>query len=188
MAIDLQGADFGKEVTYGDKTYGYGGSTIFLDRDNGSLKGYQERGYAGEINNLLLRALQSGDKSIIAEAANTVVEEAIDSVFNKEGSDFQRLLKKKMPHSISGHTSAVNMANIMTQEEYYEEKNKQAELEKSGNADYRKILVSDINSFGVQLSREVVESYLKAKRPDNPKHNEDNEDNKDKKKRKKEKR
>ena len=185
VAIDLQGAEFGKEVTYGDKTYGYGGSTIFLDRDNGSLKGYQERGYAGEINNLLLRALKSGDKFKIAEAANTVVEEAIDSVFNKEGSDFQRLLKKKMPHSISGHTSAVNMANIMTQEEYYEEKNKQAELEKSGNADYRKILVSDINSFGVQLSRKVVESYLKAKRPDNPKNNEDNEDNKDKKKRKK---
>lgn len=172
VVIDTQGVMFGKNVTYGDKTYGYQGKAIYLDRDNGSLKGYQERGYSGEINNLLVSALKSGEISRIKEAADTVVEKAINSVNYKEGADYQRLMKKKMPHSISGHTSAVNMANIMTQEEYNEEKKKQAELEKSGNADYRKLLVSDINSFGVQLSRDVVESYLRAKKPNDPKHNE----------------
>lgn len=173
VVIDTQGVQFGKNVTYGDKTYGYQGKAIYLDRDNGSLKGYQERGYAGEINNGLVNALQSGDVSGIEKAAETVVEKAINSVNYKEGSDYQRLLKKKMPHSISGHTSAVNMANIMTQEEYNEEKEKQAKLEESGNADYRKLLFSDINSFGVQLSKDVVESYLKAKKPDDPKHKQD---------------
>ena len=172
VVIDTQGVQFGKNVTYGDKTYGYQGKAIYLDKDNGSLKGYQERGYSGEINNLLVSALQSGEISKIEEAADTVVEKAINSVNYKEGSDFQRLLKKKMPHSISGHTSAVNMANIMTQEEYDEEKKKQAKLGESGNADYRKLLFSDINSFGVQLSKEVVENYLKAKKPDNPKKDE----------------
>lgn len=172
VVIDTQGVQFGKNVTYGDKTYGYQGKAIYLDRDNGSLKGYQERGYAGEINNGLVNALQSGDISGIEKAAETVVEKAINSVNYKEGSDFQRLLKKKMPHSISGHTSAVNMANIMTQEEYNEEKEKQAKLGESGNADYRKLLFSDINSFGVQLSKEVVENYLKAKKPDDPKQDE----------------
>lgn len=166
VVIDTQGVQFGRNVTYGDKTYGYQGKAIYLDRDNGSLKGYQERGYAGELNNKLVSALQSGDISGIEKAAETVVEKAINSVNYKEGSDYQRLLKKKMPHSISGHTSAVNMANIMTQEEYNEEKEKQAKLGESGNADYRKLLFSDINSFGVQLSREVVEDYLKAKKPD----------------------
>ena len=173
VVIDTQGVQFGKNVTYGDKTYGYQGKAIYLDRDNGSLKGYQERGYAGEINNGLVNALQSGDVSDIEKAAETVVEKAINSVNYKEGSDYQRLLKKKMPHSISGHTSAVNMANIMTQEEYDEEKKKQAKLGESGNADYRKLLFSDINSFGVQLSKDVVESYLKAKKPDDPKHKQD---------------
>ena len=172
VVIDTQGVQFGKNVTYGDKTYGYQGKAIYLDKDNGSLKGYQERGYSGEINNLLVSALQSGEISKIEEAADTVVEKAINSVNYKEGSDYQRLLKKKMPHSISGHTSAVNMANIMTQEEYDEEKKKQAKLGESGNADYRKLLFSDINSFGVQLSKEVVENYLKAKKPDNPKKDE----------------
>lgn len=172
VVIDTQGVKFGKDVTYGDKTYGYLGKAIYLDRDNGSLKGYQERGYAGEINNGLVRALQSGDISKIEEAADTVVEEAINSVNYKEGSDYERLLKKKMPHSISGHTSAVNMANIMTQEEYNEEKEKQAKAEESGNADYRKLLISDINSFGVQLSKETVKSYLKAKKPDDSKDDE----------------
>lgn len=172
VVIDTQGVQFGKNVTYGDKTYGYQGKAIYLDRDNGSLKGYQERGYAGEINNGLVNALQSGDVSGIEKAAETVVEKAINSVNYKEGSDFQRLLKKKMPHSISGHTSAVNMANIMTQEEYDEEKKKQAKLGESGNADYRKLLFSDINSFGVQLSKEVVENYLKAKKPDDSKQDE----------------
>ena len=166
VVIDTQGVQFGRNVTYGDKTYGYQGKAIYLDRDNGSLKGYQERGYAGELNNRLVSALQSGDISGIEEAAEIVVEKAINSVNYKEGSDYQRLLKKKMPHSISGHTSAVNMANIMTQEEYNEEKEKQVKLGESGNADYRKLLFSDINSFGVQLSREVVEDYLKAKKPD----------------------
>ena len=173
VVIDTQGVQFGRDVTYGDKTYGYLGKAIYLDRDNGSLKGYQERGYSGEINNLLVSALQSGEISKIEEAADTVVEEAINSVNYKEGSDYERLLKKKMPHSISGHTSAVNMSNIMTQEEYNEEKKKQAKLEESGNADYRKLLISDINSFGVQLSKDVVESYLKAKKPDDPKHKQD---------------
>ena len=172
VVIDTQGVMFGKNVTYGDKTYGYQGKAIYLDRDNGSLKGYQERGYSGEINNLLVSALKSGEISRIKEAADAVVEKAINSVNYKEGADYQRLMKKKMPHSISGHTSAVNMANIMTQEEYNEEKKKQAELEKSGNADYRKLLVSDINSFGVQLSRDVVSDYLHAKRPDNHKKDE----------------
>ena len=172
VVIDTQGVQFGKNVTYGDKTYGYQGKAIYLDRDNGSLKGYQERGYAGEINNGLVNALQSGDVSGIEKAAETVVEKAINSVNYKEGSDYQRLLKKKMPHSISGHTSAVNMANIMTQEEYDEEKKKQAKLGESGNADYRKLLFSDINSFGVQLSKEVVENYLKAKKPDDSKQDE----------------
>lgn len=166
VVIDTQGVQFGKNVTYGDKTYGYQGKAIYLDRDNGSLKGYQDRGYAGELNNGLVNALQSGDVSKIEEAADVVVEKAINSVNYKEGSDYQRLLKKKMPHSISGHTSAVNMANIMTQEEYEEERKKQAKLKKSGNADYRKLLFSDINSFGVQLSRDVVGDYLKAKKPD----------------------
>lgn len=166
VVIDTQGVQFGKNVTYGDQTYGYQGKAIYLDRDNGSLKGYQERGYAGELNNVLVGALQSGDVSSIEKAAETVVETAINSVNYKEGADYQRLMKKKMPHSISGHTSAVNMANIMTQEEYNEEKKKQEKLKESGNADYRKLLVSDINSFGVQLSRDVVESYLKAKKPD----------------------
>lgn len=166
VVIDTQGVQFGKKVTYGDKTYGYQGKAIYLDRDNGSLKGYQERGYAGELNIGLVNALQSGEVSKIAEAAENVVEKAINSVNYKEGSDYQRLLKKKMPHSISGHTSAVNMASIMTQEEYDEEKKKQEKLKKSGNADYRKLLVSDINSFGVQLSKDVVEDYLKAKKPD----------------------
>lgn len=166
VVIDTQGVQFGRNVTYGDKTYGYQGKAIYLDRDNGSLKGYRERGYAGELNNRLVSALQSGDIPGIEEAAETVVEKAINSVNYKEGSDYQRLLKKKMPHSISGHTSAVNMANIMTQEEYNEEKEKQAKLGESGNADYRKLLFSDINSFGVQLSKEVVENYLKAKKPD----------------------
>lgn len=168
VVIETQGVQFGKNVTYGDKTYGYQGKAIYLDRDNGSLKGYQERGYAGELNNELVSALQSGDISAIKEAAETVVEAAINSVNYKEGSDYQRLLKKKMPHSISGHTSAVNMANIMTQEEYNEEKERQAKLEESGNADYRKLLISDINSFGVQLSKETVNDYLRAKKPDNP--------------------
>ena len=172
VVIETQGVQFGKNVTYGDKTYGYQGKAIYLDRDNGSLKGYQERGYAGELNNELVSALQSGDISAIKEAAETVVEAAINSVNYKEGSDYQRLLKKKMSHSISGHTSAVNMANIMTQEEYNEEKEKQAKLEESGNADYRKLLISDINSFGVQLSRETVNDYLRAKKPDDPKHDE----------------
>lgn len=168
VVIETHGVQFGKNVTYGDKTYGYQGKAIYLDRDNGSLKGYQERGYAGELNNELVSALQSGDISAIKEAAETVVEAAINSVNYKEGSDYQRLLKKKMPHSISGHTSAVNMANIMTQEEYNEEKERQAKLEESGNADYRKLLISDINSFGVQLSKETVNDYLRAKKPDNP--------------------
>lgn len=172
VVIDTQGVMFGKNVTYGDKTYGYQGKAIYLDRDNGSLKGYQERGYAGELNNVLLPALKSGDISGIEEAADTVVEKAINSVNYKEGADYQRLMKKKMPHSISGHTSAVNMANIMTQEEYNEEKEKQAKLGESGNADYRKLLISDINSFGVQLSREAVSDYLHAKKPDNPKRDE----------------
>lgn len=172
VVIDTQGVMFGNNVTYGDKTYGYQGKAIYLDRDNGSLKGYQERGYAGEINNLLVSALQSGEISKIEEAADTVVEKAINSVNYKEGSDYQRLLKKKMPHSISGHTSAVNMANIMTQEEYNKEKEMQAKNAESGNADYRKLLISDINSFGVQLSREAVSDYLHAKKPDNPKRDE----------------
>ena len=172
VVIDTQGVMFGKNVTYGDKTYGYQGKAIYLDRDNGSLKGYQERGYSGEINNLLVGALQSGEISKIEEAADIVVEKAINSVNYKEGSDYQRLLKKKMPHSISGHTSAVNMANIMTQEEYNEEKEKQAKNAESGNADYRKLLISDINSFGVQLSREAVSDYLHAKKPDNPERDE----------------
>lgn len=166
VVIDTQGVQFGKNVTYGNNTYGYQGKAIYLDRDNGSLKGYQERGYAGELNNGLVGALQSEDIPGIERAAETVVEKAINSVNYKEGFDYQRLLKKKMPHTISGHTSAVNMANIMTQGEYNEEEKKQAELGKSGNADYRKLLVSDINSFGVQLSRDVVESYLRAKKPD----------------------
>lgn len=166
VVIDTQGVQFGKNVTYGNNTYGYQGKAIYLDRDNGSLKGYQERGYAGELNNGLVGALQSGDIPGIERAAETVVEKAINSVNYKEGFDYQRLLKKKMPHTISGHTSAVNMANIMTQEGYNEEEKKQAKLGERGNADYRKLLVSDINSFGVQLSRDVVESYLKAKKPD----------------------
>ena len=90
VVIDTQGVQFGKNVTYGDQTYGYQGKAIYLDRDNGSLKGYQERGYAGEINNGLVNALQSGDISGIEKAAETVVEKAINSVNYKEGSDYQR--------------------------------------------------------------------------------------------------
>ena len=38
VVIDTQGVQFGKNVTYGDQTYGYQGKAIYLDRDNGSPK------------------------------------------------------------------------------------------------------------------------------------------------------
>lgn len=166
VVIDTQGTTFGKAVAYGDKSYGYGGKAIFLDKDNGSLGGYSERGYGGVLNNVLLSSLQGGESKRIEAAADLAVETMRDSVYFKEGADFDRLMNGKMSHSMSGKTSAVNMANIMTREEYEEEKQKQDKRRESGNADYTKLLKSDIASYGVEVSADTVRGFLNGWKAD----------------------
>lgn len=166
VVIDTQGTAFGKTVAYGDKNYGYGGKAIFLDKDNGSLGGYSERGYGDVLNNVLLSSLQGGESKRIEAAADLAVETMRDSVYFKEGSDFDRLMNGKMSHSMSGKTSAVNMANIMTRKEYEEEKQKQDKRKGSGNADYTKLLKSDIASYGVEVSADTVEGFLNGWKAD----------------------
>lgn len=166
VVIDTQGTAFGKTVSYGDKSYGYGGKAIFLDKDNGSLEGYSERGYGDVLNNVLLSSLQGGEAKRIEAAADLAVETMRDSVYFKEGSDFDRLMNGKMSQSMSGKTSAVNMANIMTREEYEEEKQKQDKNKESGNADYTKLLKSDIASYGIEVSAETVKGFLNGWKAD----------------------
>ena len=166
VVIDTQGTTFGKTVAYGDKSYGYGGKAIFLDKDNGSLGGYSERGYGDVLNNVLLSSLQNGESERIEAAADLAVETMRDSVYFKEGSDFDRLMNGKMSQSMSGKTSAVNMANIMTREEYEKEKQKQDKRAKSGNADYTKLLKSEIASYGVEVSADTVKGFLNGWKAD----------------------
>lgn len=166
VVIDTQGTTFGKIVSYGDKSYGYGGKAIFLDKDNGGLEGYSERGYGDVLNNVLLSSLQGGEAKRIEAAADLAVETMHDSVYFKEGSDFDRLMNGKMSQSMSGKTSAVNMANIMTREEYEEEKRKQDKNRESGNADYTKLLKSDIASYGIEVSAKTVEGFLNGWKAD----------------------
>lgn len=165
--IDLQGNTFGNYVTYdGGKTYkGMGGRAIYLDRDNGSLKGYSERGYHTDLNRIV-DPLKSGDSKKIIEYANDLVPEMRNSPYTKEGSDFKRLAKNKMSHSFSGSATGVNVTNIMTQEEYEREMAKP--LDKRDNL---KLLRSDIASSGIEISLDAARAYFEGKSANGNKRN-----------------
>ena len=163
--IDTQGNQFKDVVDYDGKKYGIAGNAIYLDKFNGydgkKLRGYADRGYASTLNNTLVGALQSGDSDRIKKAAVDAIAEMSNSVNNKNGSDYERLVKTKASHSINGSTLGFNPNQILSQEEYESEIAK-----KAGERDNLRLLKSDIASFGIEVSEEVVRSLFNAKAAD----------------------
>lgn len=163
VVIDTQGNKFGDTISYGDgKTYGFGGKAIYLDKNNGrSFGGYTKRGYHSEINNNIVRALNSGESEKIIEAANGLVKVMANNIRNKDGSDYKYLLKNKMPHSASGSSLGFNVHQIMSQDEY------ESEMKKNiGERDNLKILKSEIASYGAEISRRTAKDFLNSKKAD----------------------
>ena len=163
VVIDTQGNKFSDTISYGDgKTYGFGGKAIYLDKNNGkSFGGYTQRGYHSEINNNLVRALNSGESEKIIDAANGLVKVMANSIRNKDGSDYKYLLKNKMPHSASGSSLGFNVHEIMSQDEYESEMGKGI-----GERDNLKILKSEIASYGAEISRRTAKDFLNSKKAD----------------------
>lgn len=163
--IDTQGNQFKDVIDYDGKKYGIAGNAIYLDKFNGydgkKLRGYADRGYASTLNNTLVGALQSGDSDRIKKAAVDAIAEMSNSVNNKNGSDYERLVKTKASHSINGSTLGFNPNQILSQEEYESEIAK-----KAGERDNLRLLKSDIASFGIEVSEEVVRSLFNAKAAD----------------------
>lgn len=162
VVIDLQGNTFGQSKSYnsGKNSRGFGGRAIFLDRDNGSFKGYSERGYHSELNRIV-DPLKSGESKKIIRAANELVPLMANSAKNKDGPDYRKLTKNKMPHSFSGSSTGVNVANIMSEEEYEEEMAKPL-----AQRDNLKLLRSDIASVGVEISKDAARAFFEGKSAD----------------------
>lgn len=143
IVIDT-GTSFQDKVSYdGGKTYyGYGGKALFLDSGMNS-----DRGARQKINNLV-PIVQEGNEEKIREGMKGIVQREYDDVNNKDGSEFDRLMNKRMSHSMMGATIASNTAEIMSEEEY---NNSKDELKKR---------ISDIASFGIEISRSTARKYL----------------------------
>lgn len=148
IVIDT-GTHFQDKVSYdnGKTYYGYGGKALFLDRGMNSKRGARQK-----INNLV-PIVQEGDAEKIQEAMKGVVQREYDDVNHKDGAEFDRLMNKKMSHSIMGATLASNTAEIMSEEEY------------NSSKDEVKKRLSDIASFGIEISRETAKKYLNDFKP-----------------------
>lgn len=163
VVVDLQGNKFGETTIFDNspKTYGVGGRALFLDKKNGHFKGYSGRAYRTDINDNLVRALQSGDGEKIANTATELVKTMANSIRNKEGGDYKKLLKNKMAHSAMGSTLGFNVRQIMSQDDYESEMAKDV-----GQRDNLKILKSEIASYGAEISRETAREFLDGKSAD----------------------
>lgn len=148
IVIDT-GTHFQDKVSYdnGKTYYGYGGKALLLDRGMNSKRGARQK-----INNLV-PIVQEGDAEKIQEAMKGISQREYDDVNNKDGAEFSRLMNKKMSHTIMGATLASNAAEIMSEEEY---NNSKDEVGKR---------LSDIASFGIEISRETAKSYLNDFKP-----------------------